>query len=90
MNLLMKKEYKRIMRLITLLILLTIGGYAYSQDPVISLDVTTKDDDSGKKLAGSVVQVYKDGKLFATKTAASNGRVPPIDLLLGSQYKIVI
>ncbi|MEO9532737.1 MAG: hypothetical protein ABJG68_17080 [Crocinitomicaceae bacterium] len=78
------------MRLITLLILLTIGGFAYSQDPVISLDVTTKDDDTGKKLSGSTVEVYKDGSLFITKKSASNGRVPPIDLPLGANYKIVI
>lgn len=78
------------MRLLTLAILLIFSGLALAQDPVISLDVSTKDDDSGKKLAGSTVEVYKDGKLFVTKQSASNGRVPPIDLPLGSRYKIVI
>jgi len=78
------------MRLITLLILLAVGGFAYSQDPVISLNVSTKDDDSGKKLAGSVVEVYKDGKLFISKNSASNGRVPTIDLPVGPKYKVVI
>ncbi|MFT4600729.1 MAG: epidermal growth factor receptor substrate 15, partial [Arenicella sp.] len=69
---------------------MTIGGFAFSQDPVVSLNVSTKDDDSGKKLPGSVVEVYKDGKLFITKTSASDGRVPSIDLPLGANYKIVI
>ncbi len=78
------------MRLLTLAILLIFSGLALAQDPVISLDVSTKDDDSGKKLPGSTVEVYKDGSLFVTKQSASNGRVPPIDLPLGSMYKIVI
>jgi len=78
------------MRLLTLVILLFIGGAALAQDPVISLNVTTKDDDSGKKLSGAVVEIFKDGKLFVTKNSASNGKVPPIDLPIGSNYKIVI
>lgn len=78
------------MRLLTFAILLFFSGLALAQDPVISLDVSTKDDDSGKKLAGSTIEVYKDGKLFVTKQSASNGRVPLIDLPLGSTYKIVI
>lgn len=78
------------MRLFTFVILLFVGCFALGQDPVISLNVTTKDDDSGKKLSGSTVEIFKDGKLFLTKTSASNGKVPPIDLPLGSNYKIVI
>ena len=82
--------YKRRVRLLTLVILLLIGGAALAQDPVISLNVTTKDDDSGKKLSGAVLEVYKDGKLFVTKNSASTGKVPPVDLPIGSNYKIVI
>ena len=78
------------MKLRLLTIFLLIAGFAFAQDPIISLDVSTKDDDSGKKLAGSVVEVYKDGKLFISKTSASNGQVPLIDLPIGANYKIVI
>ncbi|UKN01319.1 hypothetical protein K6119_16450 [Paracrocinitomix mangrovi] len=71
-------------------ILLLFTGLVYSQDPVISLTITTRDDDSGKKLAGATVIVKSGGSVFTTKTSASNGKVPPIDLPLGQNYVVEI
>jgi tetratricopeptide (TPR) repeat protein len=73
-----------------LTILLGVVGVAFSQDPVISLNITTKDDDTGKKLTGAVVVVKSGGSVFVTKTSASNGKVPPIDLPLGQNYVVYI
>jgi tetratricopeptide (TPR) repeat protein len=78
------------MRLLTLAIFLLLSGLTHAQDPIISVVVTTKDDGTGKKLAGSVVKIYSGGKLITSKTAASNGKVPPIDLEVGPVYEVHI
>lgn len=74
------------MRFLLLAILMLMGVSSFSQDPMIQLTVTIRDEDSGKKLGGATVEVYQDGKLYTTKTSASNGKVPPIDLPVGHYY----
>lgn len=65
---------------------------SFAQDPVITLNVDTKDDDTGKKLGGVTVEVYKNGKLFTTKVSAANGKVPTIELPVGEgvQYTVYL
>ena len=78
------------MRVALLAILLMFAGSVFSQEPVISLNIITKDDDTGKKLAGATVVVKTGGSVFVTKQSASNGKVPPIDLPLGANYQVII
>lgn len=78
------------MRLFVLSILLLLAGVGLAQDPVISLNIVTKDDDTGKKLAGATVVIKKNGAVIETKTAASNGKVPPIDLPINENYVVYI
>lgn len=73
-----------------LTILLAFASAAFAQDPVISMNITTKDDDTGKKLAGATVVVKTGGSVFVTKQSASNGKVPVIDLPLGQNYTVYI
>lgn len=72
------------------LILLFIGVSGFAQNTVISLDITTRDDDTGKKLSGATVIVKSGGSVFVTKTSASNGKVPIIDLPLGQNYEVYV
>lgn len=78
------------MRILTLLILLLAAGYGYAQDPVIQLNASIKDDNTGKKLGGVQIIVTADGKPFVTKTSASNGKIPIIDLPIGPVYMVKI
>ncbi|WP_027420695.1 tetratricopeptide repeat protein [Crocinitomix catalasitica] len=71
-------------------IFLMLGALAFGQSPIINLDVILRDDDTGKKLAGAKVEVLQDGKPFANGTAASNGKVPMIDLPIGHTYTVYI
>ncbi|MCB9224916.1 MAG: hypothetical protein H6582_12100 [Crocinitomicaceae bacterium] len=63
---------------------------SFAQDPIIAVNVTAKDEGSGKKLDGAIIKVYSGGQLITTKTAASNGKVPQIDLEIGKVYQIHI
>lgn len=76
------------MRAFFLFVLFLIGGIAFAQDPVIKLDAQIFNDDNGKKMTGSTIEVLQDGKPFVTETSASNGRVPIIDLPVGHVYTI--
>ncbi|MEX1001251.1 MAG: hypothetical protein WDZ35_03970 [Crocinitomicaceae bacterium] len=78
------------MRELVLTILLIVAGASFAQESVISLDVGTKDDDTGKRLSGATVEIRVGGKVFTTKTSASNGKVPIIELPLGQTYTIII
>jgi epidermal growth factor receptor substrate 15 len=78
------------MKRFLLLLCLFASVLSFSQGPVVNLDVTLKDDDTGKKLAGAKIEILQDGKAFTSGTAASNGRVPIIDLPIGHTYTIYI
>jgi len=78
------------MRLIIVLILLISGGFAFSQDPVVELKIVTKNDDTGKKLGGVDVEVYKGEKLFLKERTASNGKAPSVSLPVNGLYKVVL
>ena len=78
------------MKQLLFIITIIISSLTFAQDPVISLNITTKDDDTGKKLDGATIEVRTGGKVFVTKTSASNGKVPPIDLPLGKDYTVII
>ena len=79
------------LRLLAILSLFLVSSFAMGQ-AVISLDVNTKDEDTGKKLGGVKVEVYKNGQLFTTKSSASNGKVPIIDLPVeeGATYQVFL
>ncbi|MCG8578005.1 MAG: hypothetical protein MI810_24210 [Flavobacteriales bacterium] len=78
------------MRFLLFLMVFCLSGLAFGQDPVIQLAANIRDDDNGKKLGGVTIEVLADGKPFVTKTSASSGKVPLIDLPLGPVYTIKI
>ena len=78
------------MRLLALFILLFSTAMGLAQDPVLSLDVKTLDDDSNKKLSGTTIEVYQDGKLYVSKTTDSKGKAPLIDLPLNHNYVVYV
>lgn len=78
------------MRIIGLLICLFVGMLSYAQNTVVSLNISVGDDDTGKKLGGATVEVLQDGKAYDSKTSATNGKVPLIDLPVGHVYTVYI
>ncbi|MFT5820948.1 MAG: epidermal growth factor receptor substrate 15 [Crocinitomix sp.] len=76
------------MRIIILALIMLTAGFSYGQDPVVKLDATIFNDDTGKKLGGVTMDVYRDGKPFLLEQSASNGRVPVVDLPVGSIYTV--
>ena len=40
-----------------------LGAFAFGQGPIINLDVTLKDDDTGKKLSGAKVEVLQEHQM---------------------------
>ena len=79
-------------RLLVIFCLFLASSIGLAQGSVIQLDVKTSDDDSGKKLGGVTVEVYKNGQLFTTKVSAANGKVPLIDLPIeeGVTYNVFL
>ena len=61
-----------------------------TQGNVVQISGTIKDEDSGKALDGATIEVFQDGRPFETKTCASNGKIPLIDLPIGHNYAIYI
>lgn len=78
------------MRILSLIILLFLSVSGITQGNVVQISGTIKDEDTGKALDGATIEVFQDGKLFETKTCASNGKIPLIDLPLGHSYAIYI
>lgn len=78
------------MRLLGFVIALFISLAAQAQGSVVSIQMNVIDEDLNKALAGATIEIYQNGKLYETKTSASNGKVPQIDLPVGSTYTIHI
>ena len=75
--------FKRIIILLSLL----VSTHAWTQNTVISLNIVVKDEDSGGKLGGSVVTIYKNGGLFETISVPENGKIKK-ELQLGHTYDV--
>ena len=78
------------MRILSLAILLFFGVLSFAQTSVVQISGTIKDEDSGKPLDGATIEVFQDGKPFETKTCASSGKIPLIDLPVNHSYTIYI
>jgi epidermal growth factor receptor substrate 15 len=78
------------MRIFSLLIALFVGVQLYAQDPMIQIDVTANDDETGKRLDGAVAEIYQDGKPFKTVTSSSGGKFPIVDVPLNHIYTVYI
>jgi hypothetical protein len=73
--------------IIPLCVLLLFPFLGMSQNNIIKINGTVKDEESNAKLGGSSVIIYKNGSQFQTITVAENGKFK-VELQLGNTYDI--
>lgn len=78
------------MRLLLFILLLFSFGRINAQVKEVVVFATIKDDDSGKKLGGATVEIYKGSELITTSKSPSSGKVPPLYIETGGVYRIYV
>ena len=56
--------------------------------PVVRLEIKSMDEETGKGLKGTVVEIYSDGKLISSGISGENGSIEQIDVPINQVYKI--
>jgi hypothetical protein len=72
---------------VLVLSILFVASQTFAQNTTITLNIVVKDEDSGGKLGGSVITIYKNGGIFETISVPENGKIKK-ELQLGHTYDI--
>ncbi len=75
------------LRQVLVLSILLIASQTFAQNTTITLNIIVKDEDSGGKLGGSVITIYKNGGIFETISVPENGKIKK-ELQLGHTYDV--
>ncbi len=75
------------LRQVLVLSILFVASQTFAQNTTITLNIVVKDEDSGGKLGGSVITIYKNGGIFETISVPENGKIKK-ELQLGHTYDI--
>ena len=74
------------MRSLALIILLCCSAIGMAQETVLKISAVSLDDDTGKKLQGTTMEIYQDGESFAKVKTDSSGKYEPVDLPINHDY----
>ncbi|MEY2938503.1 MAG: hypothetical protein RL062_1092, partial [Bacteroidota bacterium] len=75
------------LRQVLVLSILLFASRTFAQNTTITLNIVVKDEDSGGKLGGSVITIYKNGGIFETISVPENGKIKK-ELQLGHTYDV--
>ena len=78
------------MRIFLFIALFFVGLHGVSQEKEVAVFAAVKNDDTGKKLSGAIVEIYSEGKLVQKNISAANGKVPPMYIETGKTYRIYV